>query len=277
MGDFIRNPKIGQQTGVTVAHALAIADLVRNIRCLMSYELDPSTERPARVGVRRPLLGETVLNRLLGLIASGEVKPGDRLPSEPALAEQLGVSRVTLRESVKMLSVMGLVDVRHGRGTFVRQPESSPLTRPISVMLGLYAVPVFELLEVRRVIEFHTVQEAARRRSDSGLARLREHVGEMERVLDSPERYIELDKAFHLEIARCADNRVLAALLEMIRDRLREDLLKTVRKRGKTERYERDHGEILRAVECRDGELAQSIMAQHLGKLEQEFIQAEKR
>ena len=243
----------------------------------MSYELDLLAERPARIGIRRPLLGETVLNRLLGLIASGEVKPGDRLPSEPVLAEQLGVSRVTLRESVKMLSAMGLVDVRHGRGTFVRQPESSPLTRPISVLLGLYAVSVFELLDVRRVIEFHTVQEAARRRSDTNLARLRELVDEMEHVLDSPERYIDLDKAFHLEVARCADNRVFAALLEMIRDRLREDLLKSVCKPGKTERYERDHGKILRAIECRDGTLAQSIMAEHLGKLEQEFIQAEKR
>ena len=226
--------------------------------------------------MRRPLLGDAVLNRLLGLISSGEVKPGDRLPSEPVLAERMGVRRITLRESVKMLSAMGLVDVRHGRGTYVRQPDSNPLTRPISALLRLYAVPIFELLDTRRVIELHTVEEAARRRSDADLARLRELAEEMECVLDSPKRYIDLDKAFHLAVARCADNRVFTALLEMIRDRLREDLLKSVRRPGKTERYERDHWKILRAIERRDGKLARDIMARHLGKLEQEFIQAEK-
>lgn len=223
-------------------------------------------ERIARVN-----LGETVLKRLLGLFSDRQLKPGDQLPAERALAEKLGVSRVTIREALKVLSALGLVEMRQGRGTFVRSQTPDALTRPITASLALPGVSVLELVEARRVIELHTVEQAALQRRKEDLAKLSGVLEAMEKEFGSPERYIDLDKEFHLAIARCAGNRVLLALLEAIRDTLRNELIGSVRPPGKAAMYGRHHREIYRAIRAKDVKLARRMMASHLGRLEQEI------
>lgn len=224
--------------------------------------------------IARVKLGETVLKRLLGLFSGRQLNPGDQLPAERALAEQLGVSRVTIREALKALSAMGLIEMRHGRGTFVRSHAPGALTRPITASLAFPGVSVLELVEARRVIELHTVGQAALYRGKEDLAKLSGILDGMEKAFGSPERYIDLDTEFHLTIARCAENRALLILLEAIRDILRDDLIGSVRPSGKAAMYGRHHREIYGAIRAKNAKFAQRIMASHLGRLEQEIAES---
>lgn len=220
--------------------------------------------------VRQVKLGEAIVNQLLAALGNGVFEPGDRLPSEPVLAEKLGVSRVTLREAIKVLDTMGLIEVRRGRGTFVKARTPSSLTRPVAESLGAGGVTVLELLDARRLIELETVNRACARRTDDDLTALSRIVDEIAEEAENPDRYVDLDAAFHLGIADAAKNRVLVFTLRTIREHLREALSKTVSRPSTARTYNLDHREMLDAVRSRDGARAVQIMASHLRKLEQE-------
>lgn len=218
--------------------------------------------------------GEIVLNGLLSLLNDGSFKVGAQIPSEAELGQQFGVSRVTLREAMKAIAAMGLVEVVQGKGTFVKARSTSPLIRPVAASIALENVTVFELIDVRRVIELETVERAAVYRNKKDLAELRRIVAEMEAPVVSPERYIDLDAEFHLRISLCAKNRVLSSVLRWIRDQLREDLLQTAVKNGKIIEWARSgHRKMLNAIESRDRRRAARLMTQHLKQLEQEFAE----
>lgn len=223
--------------------------------------------------IRQVRLGEAIVNQLLAALGDGVFEPGDRLPSEPALAEKLGVSRVTLREAIKVLDTMGLIEVRRGRGTFVKARTPSSLTRPVAESLGAGGVTVLELLDARRLIELETVSRACARRTDDDLTTLSRIVDEMAEEAETPERYVDLDAAFHLGIAGAAKNRVLAFTLRTIREHLREALLKTVSRPSRPRTYNREHRELLAAIRTRDGARGVQIMASHLKRLEQEVAE----
>ena len=203
--------------------------------------------------VRQVKLGEAIVNQLLAALGNGVFEPGDRLPSEPVLAEKLGVSRVTLREAIKVLDTMGLIEVRRGRGTFVKARTPSSLTRPVAESLGAGGVTVLELLDARRLIELETVNRACARRTDDDLTILSRIVDEMAEEAENPERYVDLDAAFHLRIAGAARNRVLVFALRTIREHLREALLKTVSRPSRPRTNNQEHRELLAAIRTRDG------------------------
>ena len=156
-----------------------------------------------------------ITRRLLDYLLSGQLTPGQKIPSERQLAEGLAVGRGALREAIKSLSLLGLLEQRIGDGTYLSRSSSDLLPQVIEWGLLLGEKRLDDLLEARYHLEVLLSGWAAQRRTEEQLARLRELVAEMHAAgsadLDS---YVRADIAFHLQVAACSGNTVLADVLD---------------------------------------------------------------
>ncbi|WP_419999074.1 FadR/GntR family transcriptional regulator [Streptomyces boninensis] len=156
------------------------------------------------------------------MIATGRLGPGERIPPESDLCEELGVSRGPLREAVRMLAALGVVEPRHGSGTYVCQLRPEDVIRSLLLTFELLPLPgLLEIYEIRRVLEAHVAAMAAARRSEEEVAGLFALIEAMEATAD-PTESSDLDHRFHAEIARIGGNPTLASLLSVFRARSRK-------------------------------------------------------
>jgi GntR family transcriptional repressor for pyruvate dehydrogenase complex len=157
---------------------------------------------------------DDALARLRDLILSGELAPGAQLPPEPELASQLGVSRSSMREAIKALTYMRLVEIRRGLGTFVTGLEPALLLEGVRIAAqAARDESVFEIFEVRRLLEPAVTGIAAARITGEQLAELRGHLDAMRQTAGDPAEFMRHDEAFHDRIAHVAGNSWLEALL----------------------------------------------------------------
>lgn len=204
--------------------------------------------------VRRQPLVKQVLEYLQQCIASGEFPVGSKLPAEPELMARLAVGRSTLREAMRVLAHMGLVDVRPGDGTYVCAPP------PEKETLGqrLQRARIFEIYEVRRVLELECARLAAQRRDEDDLATLRQTL-QQRKVLLAPGHeaaFIEVDLAFHSGIARATKNTVLSDLYQAFIQVHREGWMQASEVPGLNGQGQELHEQIVEAIAQRDAEQA---------------------
>ncbi|MFE6806808.1 FadR/GntR family transcriptional regulator [Streptomyces sp. NPDC057681] len=160
-----------------------------------------------------------VVAQLRRLIASGELTPGQKLPAEPALCDQLGASRGSLREAVRELEALGVLQARHGSGTYVSQLRPAEMMRGFAATVDLVPLDgLLELVEIRRVLESHAAGQAAARATAELDAELSELLAAMERETDHT-ALSDLDARFHQRICDAGGNESLAALVEVFRSR----------------------------------------------------------
>jgi len=172
---------------------------------------------PETTLVRREPANIELANRLLQYLMSGKVSPGQRLPGERSLSEALGVGRAALREALKSLSLLGILEQRQGDGTYLSSNQSDLLPKVVEWGLLLGAHEVSELVDARSHMEVLLAGLAAERRDEAGLAALRAAIQEMRDSTGDLDRYISADVAFHLEIANASGNNVLGGVLRNIR------------------------------------------------------------
>jgi GntR family transcriptional regulator, transcriptional repressor for pyruvate dehydrogenase complex len=159
---------------------------------------------------------DQAINEIKRMIVSGELKPGERLPKESELAARLGVSRNSLREAVRALTLVRILDVRQGDGTYVTALEPDMLSEALSFLVDFHQDrTVLDLLEVRRLLEPAATAIAAQRIGDQELGRLSELLDEMA-ACATVEAFVNNDLAFHGTIAASAGNPVLTSLLESL-------------------------------------------------------------
>ncbi|UJP09954.1 FadR family transcriptional regulator [Microbacterium sp. KUDC0406] len=164
---------------------------------------------------------DTALHGLRSLIADGALRPGDRLPSEGELCEQLGVSRGSLREAIRMLAALGVLETRHGSGSYVGELRAADLISSLSLTVGLLPMAgVLELTELRRALEPHVAALAAARIDPETVERLDALLAELE-ASDDFEQHSRLDHEFHMSIATVAGQDALTSLLDVLRSRSR--------------------------------------------------------
>lgn len=164
---------------------------------------------------------DTALHGLRALIADGTLRPGDRLPSEGELCERLGVSRGSLREAIRMLAALGVLDTRHGSGSYVSELRAADLIGSLSLTVGLLPMAgVLELTELRRVLEPHAAALAAARIDEETVKSLDRVLDEIEATTDFEEQS-RLDHEFHMAISGVAGNEALTSLIDVLRSRSR--------------------------------------------------------
>src|SRR5262249_54598873 len=151
------------------------------------------------------------------LLESGGARVGQKLPAERELVEIFGVGRSSVREALKSLSLLGLLEIRQGDGTYVRSPSSDLLPQVIQWGLMLSDHKRAEMIEARRVIEVAVAELAASRRTESDLAELETHLQGMRDSVDSLEQWVEHDMQFHFAVAKAAHNGALADYLFRLR------------------------------------------------------------
>src|SRR5450432_3321486 len=169
-----------------------------------------------------------VVDHVRGLIASGALHPGDRLPPERELARELKISRSSLRAGIGFLSAMGVLKSRHGAGTFVSSGPPALDSSSLTVLGALHGFLPWQMFEARIVIESDVASLAAERATDEHIAELAEEVAEMYAALDDPQQYLIHDVRFHRTIAKASGNPILGALMETLTASLYQIRSKTI-------------------------------------------------
>jgi len=199
--------------------------------------------------------------RLLDYIFSGSIKVGQKLPAERQLSEALGVGRSTIREAIKALTVLGVLEVRQGDGTYLKRTDSTLLTQVIEWGLLLGEKQTLDLIEARKVIEIAVCQFAAERGTDEEIEQLQQI---MERMKSDPANFIEHDVSFHLKLAEMSRNSVLKDVLSSIQSLLRTWIKLVIESAGETEFSYWDHLAVYEAVAKRDPAAAALAMEKHM-------------
>ena len=218
--------------------------------------------------VKKTKLYEKVVQQVQGMIADGLLKPGDRLPPERELAETFQVSRSSLRDAIRALEVMGLVEPRQGEGTIVRDLSASSLVSPLSAVLSQKRELVGELLDVRRIIEPPLAARAARHATPEDLAWLKDILRRQKEKVERGELAVEEDSEFHYAIARAAKNSVVLKVLDVFMDLLRESRERSLQVGGRLQKSFAGHVRILSAICRRNAPAAEKAMRTHIEEIE---------
>lgn len=208
---------------------------------------------------------DQIIQQLRALIAQGLINPGDRLPSERALAEQFGVGRSVVREALLKLEFFGILRTRPQSGTTVEDMTSTGLSALISNMLSLADPKPADMVEARRVLEVETARLAAERADRAAIAAIRAaHESHVASVANG-EVSIESDVLFHLQIAEAAGNDVLHSMVSVFAPRIISSAKESrTCEDGRADRAVEEHAAILRAIERGDPEAAGHAMYRHL-------------
>ena len=205
-----------------------------------------------------------VVKQLIGLLTAGELVPGSRLPPERQLAERIGVGRSAVREALAALEILGIVSVRPGSGTYLRDTTSELLPTTLSWGMMLNATRTRELIEVRSGLEIQAATLAAARIDDADVEKLRGFVDTMREHRDDIDTFLQADIRFHLQIAISADNIVLRDLLQSTRSLLRLWVERGLRDRVQAEAAYREHLDVFEAIAARDPAAAEQAMRRHM-------------
>ena len=214
-------------------------------------------------------LYEQIVSQIEQSIQSGQLKPGDQLPPERELAEQLGVSRTAVREAIKTLREKGLVQAYAGRGTFITKVTSHPIRQSFGWVTRIdQAEGQRHLVEVREILEPEIAARAATRATAKHLATMREAVEAMDAAGLDALSFIEADLDFHLALAEAAENPIILTLIDSIVGLLREQRMRTFEVPGGPSRGQFHHRRIFDAIERRDPGAAREAMRHHLEQVQ---------
>lgn len=215
----------------------------------------------------KPNLSAYLSQQVLTLIRDRDLRPGDRLPSAKALAEQFAVATPTMREALRRLQATGVIDIRHGSGIYVRRDrERLMLTNPAYGALETHTI--LQVLDARRLIEPKLAEMAAERADEAEIAHLRALVDEAEPISGRrDDRYLKTNIQFHTAIGRAAGNLVLAHIVESLIELYSAELHLVDPNNSLVDIRARDHAwhrAVVNAIEARDGEAAFKAMNDHL-------------
>jgi DNA-binding FadR family transcriptional regulator len=217
----------------------------------------------------RVAVTDEAILKIKEMIIAGELGPGDRLPPENVLSERLGLSRSSLREAVKALDLIRVLDVRRGDGTYVTSLEPALLLEALSFVVDLHDdQSVLEIFAVRRILEPAAAELAARNADAADLEGLRALVASVDETSDV-EGLVAHDLEFHRRIADATGNGYLASLIDsMSSDTVRARVWRGLTQDRAVERTLREHRDVLDAIERGDADLARSVMVQHVAGVE---------
>jgi GntR family transcriptional regulator, transcriptional repressor for pyruvate dehydrogenase complex len=215
--------------------------------------------------IHRSAVYEQVVERLRDFIDARQLKPGDRLMSERDLAEQLGVSRTSVRQAITALKVLGLVESRHGDGVYLLRPSGAVIPTLASEIVDSEADHPL-IWEVREGIEVQAARLAARRRTDKDLRAMRGALRDMASSIAGGGDGIEGDRGFHRAIAQAAHNPFLAQLTDQLAAMIDRTSAASLTTAGRPEISLQAHAAILSAIEDGDEAGASELMRQHIEK-----------
>jgi len=218
--------------------------------------------------VRRNKVYEEVAKQIERLILQ-KLQPGDKLPSERELAEMLQVSRSSIRDAIRSLELMGLVEPRQGAGTIVREVSAESLVNPFANVLKRRQELVGELLDFRKMLEPPLAARAATHASPDEISEMEEILQRQEGKLSQGELAIAEDAEFHYSIALASGNSIVLKVIDILMDLLRDTRERSLQLKGRPERSLAGHRRILAAIKRHDAGAAKDAMRRHIEDIEE--------
>ncbi len=227
----------------------------------------------SRIRVER--VSEKVANELKRAISDGVFRVGERLPPERELAEQMGVSRPSVREAIQLLEVQGILETVHGGGSIVRNITEQEIRKPIEILIEGDKQKILELTEVRALMDTWAARQAAKNRSPEELKAIRVYLEEMERDFNKGRAQPELDVKFHSEIAAAAHNTIflhmISNIYQMISYSIEVHWEQVLVSREAQKKIMNHHRNIFEAIQARDPDAAEFAMNEHLHFVIEQF------
>jgi GntR family transcriptional regulator, transcriptional repressor for pyruvate dehydrogenase complex len=228
--------------------------------------------------VKNTKVYEQVIEQIKEMIVSGKLKRGDRLPPERELVEQLQVSRTSIREAIRALQIIGLVECKQGGGNFIKESFENSLFEPLSIMFVLQNSKPEEILELRKIVEVETAALAAGKIKDKELKEIQEIIEQMKASSDE-ELDAKLDKELHYKIAHASGNFLVVNVLSAISS-LVDSFIKDARKIILIQKENKEillghHESLYNALQAHDKSKAAKVMIKHLDFVN-EFLSEEK-
>jgi len=218
--------------------------------------------------VRRNKVYEEVAKQIERLILK-KLQPGDRLPSERDLAETLRVSRGSIRDAIRSLELLGLVEPRQGTGTIVRETSSASLANPFANALKRRKELVSELLDFRKMLEPPLAARAATHASPDEILEMEDILRRQEERQHQGDAAVAEDAEFHYSVALASDNSVVLKVIDILMDLLRDTRARSLQVEGRPQRSLSGHRRILVAIKRHDAEAAKAAMRRHLEDVEE--------
>lgn len=217
--------------------------------------------------IKKTRVAEEVADRIRVLMLDGTFPPGEPLPSERHLAERFGVSRGSIRDALRTLETIGLVETRHGQGTFPLELSVERLVAPLASVMAYRSDLQTELLDVRRMFEPAVARAAALRATEEDLADLQRVLDAQRQKLKSGQSAITEDTAFHAILARATRNRVVMSIMATLNDLLVESRTQSLNQKGRPARSIDGHESVVAALRRRDPDAASQAMYDHIDQI----------
>jgi GntR family transcriptional repressor for pyruvate dehydrogenase complex len=214
--------------------------------------------------IRKSSISDDIVQQIITLISNGDLKAGQRLPSERDLCVKFAASRSSLREALRCLSIMGVLTARPGEGTSVAMDGSKFMETVLQWRMSTEQHDIEDLMEVRMALEGVTAASAARNAEGQDLKKLEDLVARMEDSLGDARRFAALDLEFHLSLAKASNNKLILDLVAVIRGQLERGVAKVLQLPDAMPLSVQEHKQILQAVMNRDAEEARAAMQNHL-------------
>ena len=209
-------------------------------------------------------ISDEIAKQIMDLISRGELKPGDHLPSERELCKDFGASRSSLREALRCLSIVGVLNARVGEGTSVAEDGEKFLRKIIEWRLITERHDIENLLEVRMALEGVSAANTARHATEEQVEALRKLVARMQTSLNDEKAFAALDLEFHVAMAEASGNELVSDLIALVRGQLLKALHKVLVVPHALPAAHKEHAAIFEAIERRDPDGARRAMQAHL-------------
>lgn len=219
---------------------------------------------------------EEIIDQVKSLIAEGILNPGDKLISEREMADRLKVGRSAVREAFRALEAMGVIEIRQGEGTFIKEVSTDSLAQTLALFLMTERDTTRELLELRKILEVEAAGLAAQRHTEEESRKMEEALEQMEKDIASGDLGQQADWHFHYAVAEASHNSLLVRLMDSIGDTIRR-VLRTARQElyrtpGTPQRLLGEHRAVFDAIRNSRDQEARRAMCEHLERVERALL-----
>lgn len=220
------------------------------------------------IPVKSARVYEEIVRQIKTLIIENKIKPGERLLSERELAEKFRVSRTSVRDALRTLESLNIIEIKQGGGAFVRDISIKTLIDPLVNFILSKREAIAELFEARRVIEPGIAYLAAQRASEEEIKEMDKILLEQENQVRAGRTGVEMDNAFHDAIAAASHNKAIMRIVHLLMDLLTESREETLQIHGRAELSAKAHRKIFKALENKNPEEARNAMERHILEIE---------
>ena len=218
--------------------------------------------------VKRTRIPEEIVSQVLQLVRDGAIKPGDRLPPERELAQQLNVSRASVREAMRLMDIQGLVIIRPGAGTYITEDTVEVIVQAFSTLLSGPTSAARDIFEMRLILEPQVVSLAAKRASDADVRRMEGILLQQEEDIINGGTGVDSDSEFHFAIAQATKNSALIAVTQAISDLLSQSRDSTLLSPERSNQSLQSHRRILQTIKDRQSRSAEEAMHRHIADID---------